>query len=286
MPNSQFTAARPEAADSLADLRKSSVQSSGSESEITTEAFKELNRIANESTVADHIAPKEPGRCLNFHHLTFWVSNAKQAALHFCVHFGFEPYAYCGLETGSRHVASHVVRQNQIVVQFSSPLTDQAKSLSDHISRHGDGVQDVAFEVDDAELVLERARSRGATVIRELETLSDSQGQVRLATVRAFGDTCHTFVEKRDYQGVFMPNYRPASESIRPLLKSLPYVGCDFIDHCVAGQLDDEMKTVSDWYLETLSFNRFWSVDDINIVTDFSSLRFVENNLADSFQDN
>jgi 4-hydroxyphenylpyruvate dioxygenase len=275
MPNSQSSTANPEAPQSFDDVHKSSV-GSVSDAESLPELASQSSVKLIELTVSDTMADQRKqlvGRCLNFHHLTFWVSNAKQAALHFCVHFGFEPYAYAGLETGSRDVASHVVRQNQILVQFSSPLTDRVKEISDHIARHGDGVQDVAFEVDDAASILERARVRGATVVRELCTLTDGQGEMRIATVRAFGDTCHTFIEKSNYAGVFMPNYRMASEAALPLLRSLPNVKLDFIDHCVAAQQDDQMKNVSDWYLETLLMNRFWSVDDINIVTDFSSLR-------------
>ena len=97
---------------------------------------------------------KAVGKCTNFHHLTLWVSNAKQYALHFCVHFGFSPLAYSGLETGNREYVTHVVKQNRIILAFVSPLTGDEKIVNQHITKHGDGVQDIAFEVDCIETLL------------------------------------------------------------------------------------------------------------------------------------
>jgi 4-hydroxyphenylpyruvate dioxygenase len=57
-----------------------------------------------------------------FHHIEFWVGNAKQTASYYVTRLGFTPLAYRGLETGSRDVASHVVRQGQIGLVFSSPV--------------------------------------------------------------------------------------------------------------------------------------------------------------------
>lgn len=97
---------------------------------------------------------KAVGKCTNFHHLTLWVSNARQYALHFCVHFGFSPLAYSGLETGDRQYVTHVVKQNRIILAFMSPLTGDEKVVNEHITKHGDGVQDIAFEVDCIETLL------------------------------------------------------------------------------------------------------------------------------------
>ena len=95
---------------------------------------------------------KAAGKCTNFHHLTLWVSNAKQCAMYFCVCFGFEPIAYSGLETGDRQYATHVVKQNDIILAFVSPLTAEEKTVNEHIIKHGDAVQDIAFEVDNLEV--------------------------------------------------------------------------------------------------------------------------------------
>lgn len=266
--------AKPEAPEHLIIDRKLSASSTDSTmaQPPTPPEFEQQSSVSSVSTLAEKVAQSLLGKCTNFHHLTFWVSNAKQAALYFCVHYGFDLYAYAGLETGSRDIASHVVRQGRILIQFSSPLTERAAELTAHIARHGDGVRDIAFEVDSVERVLERARNKGAKVLQNLQTSEDSNGRVKTATVSAFGDTCHTFVEKQHYQGCFLPNYVLVKRELL-LLKQLPPVGLEFIDHCVAGQLDNDMKNVSDWYQHNLAFHRFWSVDDVDIVTDYSSLR-------------
>ena len=97
------------------------------------------------------------GQCLNFDHITFWVSNSKQSASYYCVHFGFEPHAFRGLETGSRSIASHAVKQGNIVLVFTSSLSPSSGlEISSHISKHGDSVKDIAFSVDDVETIVKR----------------------------------------------------------------------------------------------------------------------------------
>lgn len=44
-----------------------------------------------------------------------------QAASFYCSKMGFEPLAYRGLETGSREVASHVIKQGQVSPQPRTP---------------------------------------------------------------------------------------------------------------------------------------------------------------------
>lgn len=151
------------------------------------------------------------GQCINFDHITFWVSNAKQAASYYCVHFGFEPFVFRGLETGSRSIASHAVKQGDIILVFTSSLsTSSSQEISNHVSKHGDSVKDVAFSVDDLDLVVERAVDKGAVLKQPiLEEKGDSDdGFVRTATVATFGDVTHTFVERRNYSGLFLPGFQ------------------------------------------------------------------------------
>jgi 4-hydroxyphenylpyruvate dioxygenase len=98
--------------------------------------------------------------------------------------FGFSPYLYKGLETGSRDVVSHVIKQNQIVFVFQSALTPDNYDQGKHVIRHGDGVKDVAFSVHNLESVVEKARSQGAKIIKEIWSESDDQGTVRMACVQ------------------------------------------------------------------------------------------------------
>lgn len=89
------------------------------------------------------------GEYYGFDHLTLWVGNAKQAASFYCTRFGFERVAYRGLETNDRQVVSHVVRQDKIFLVLQSPLNPDEVEMNSHIAKHGDGVKDVAFSVDD-----------------------------------------------------------------------------------------------------------------------------------------
>uniref|UniRef100_A0A3P9BSP0 4-hydroxyphenylpyruvate dioxygenase n=1 Tax=Maylandia zebra TaxID=106582 RepID=A0A3P9BSP0_9CICH len=216
----------------------------------------------------------EQGRFLCFDHLTFWVGNAKQAASYYCNKLGFEPVAYQGLETGSREVVSHVVKQGKIIYVFSSTLNPGNKEMGDHLVKHGDGVKDIAFTVEDCDFLVQKARARGAVIIKEPYTLEDKYGKVRLAVLQTYGDTTHTFVERTGYSGLFLPGFHPPLFK-DPLLDKLPSGNLDFIDHVVGNQPDDEMVSAVEWYQRNLLFHRFWSVDDKQLQTEFSALRSI-----------
>uniref|UniRef100_A0A3Q2VR37 4-hydroxyphenylpyruvate dioxygenase n=1 Tax=Haplochromis burtoni TaxID=8153 RepID=A0A3Q2VR37_HAPBU len=216
----------------------------------------------------------EQGRFLCFDHLTFWVGNAKQAASYYCNKLGFEPVAYQGLETGSREVVSHVVKQGKIIYVFSSALNPGNKEMGDHLVKHGDGVKDIAFTVEDCDFLVQKARARGAVIIKEPYTLEDKYGKVRLAVLQTYGDTTHTFVERTGYSGLFLPGFHPPLFK-DPLLDKLPSGNLDFIDHVVGNQPDDEMVSTVEWYQRNLLFHRFWSVDDKQLQTEFSALRSI-----------
>uniref|UniRef100_A0A8C7YMD0 4-hydroxyphenylpyruvate dioxygenase n=1 Tax=Oryzias sinensis TaxID=183150 RepID=A0A8C7YMD0_9TELE len=196
------------------------------------------------TTYTDKGEKHEQGRFLCFDHITFWVGNAKQAASYYCNKLGFEPLAYKGLETGSREVVSHAVKQGKIIYVFSSALNPGNKEMGDHMVKHGDGVKDIAFTVEDCDFLVQKARERGADIIKEPHTLEDKKGKVRLAVSN-------------------------------PIFKFRPSGKLDFIDHVVGNQPDDEMVPVVDWYQKTLLFHRFWSVDDKQLQTEFSALRSI-----------
>lgn len=216
----------------------------------------------------------DKGKFLCFDHLTFWVGNAKQAASYYCTRLGFEPIGYRGLETGSRNVVCHVIRQNKVVYVFQSPLNPGNREFGDHLVKHGDGVKDIAFAVEDLDAIVERAKERGAKIVKDIWEEKDASGKVRFATVQTYGDTTHTFVERGSYKGLFLPGYQPV-ENPDPILKNLPKPGLDFIDHIVGNQPDLTMESVAKWYEKTLMFHRFWSVDDSQIHTEYSSLRSI-----------
>jgi 4-hydroxyphenylpyruvate dioxygenase len=120
------------------------------------------------------------------------------------------------------------------------------------------------------------AVSSGAVSIKAPHTLSDDQGSVRLATIRTYGDTTHTLIQKSSYTGVFLPGYRAESGTSRdPLSAFLPSVHLSAIDHCVGNQDWDEMENVCAYYENVLGFHRFWSVDDKDICTEYSALKSI-----------
>lgn len=217
----------------------------------------------------------ERGSFLNFDHLTFWVGNAKQAAHYYCSRFGFKPYLYSGLETGNREVASHVVRLDRILFVLKSPYNPNNKEMGDHLVTHGDGVKDIAFSVQDLNGIMEKAKERGAQIVRDIWEESDSEGSVRMAILKTYGDVTHTLIERDNYKGEFLPGYKPHFFSQDPLLVNLPSTGLLYIDHIVGNQPDDSMVPAVKWYENALQFHRFWSVDDSVIHTDFSSLRSI-----------
>ncbi|XP_021174065.1 4-hydroxyphenylpyruvate dioxygenase [Fundulus heteroclitus] len=226
------------------------------------------------TTYTDKGEKHEQGRFICFDHLTFWVGNAKQAASFYCNKLGFEPLAYRGLETGSRDVVSHAVKQGKIVYVFSSALNPGNKEMGDHLVKHGDGVKDIAFTVEDCDFLVQKAREKGAIIVKEPHTLEDKHGTVRLAVLQTYGDTTHTFVERKGYSGLFLPGFHPPLFR-DPFLAKLPVGKLDFIDHVVGNQPDDEMVPIVEWYQRNLLFHRFWSVDDKQLQTEFSALRSI-----------
>ena len=213
------------------------------------------------------------GKFYSFDHLVFWVGNAKVMASHYNARFGFDYYAYKGLETGSKKIACHVIKNDKVLIEFQSPYEpNDDLGIGAHIMKHGDGVRDVAFTVDDAAGIYNKAVQRGAKSVREPETLSDEHGSVVVASVQPYSDTIHTFVQRNNYTGTFLPGYVP-HPSTETLNKVLPPTKIGFIDHCVSNQEVDDMEPTAQWYEKMLDFHRFWSVDENVLHTDYSALR-------------
>mmetsp|Transcript_47835 Transcript_47835/g.97786 ORF Transcript_47835/g.97786 Transcript_47835/m.97786 type:complete len:489 (+) Transcript_47835:71-1537(+) len=209
-----------------------------------------------------------------FHSLEYWVGNAKQAASFFVARFGFEEVAFRGLETGSRDVVTHVVQQGAIRFAFSSALNPDNKEMGAHLQLHGDGVRDVSFKVKDCRKVYKMAIANGAVSISEPAEISDEFGTVVRATVATYGDTVHTFIQDSDYSGCYLPGFKAVTET-DPLSLITPSPKLAFIDHVVANQPEMTMEEVCDWYSSVLGFRRFWSVDDSQVTTEYSSLRSI-----------
>jgi 4-hydroxyphenylpyruvate dioxygenase len=197
----------------------------------------------------------------------FYVGNARQAAHYYRTAFGFQLAAYQGPETGMRERASYVLVQNKIRFVLTTPLIPE-HPITDQIRKHGDGVHDIALWVDDAESAWRETTSRGARSIREPETLRDEHGEARLASIATYGDTIHTFVERRNYQGVFLPGFVPA-DAEDPIARP---VGLKYIDHTVGNVGWGEMNRWVDFYRDVMGFKMFKHFDDKDISTEYSAL--------------
>lgn len=215
-----------------------------------------------------------------FKHVELWVGNAKQAAGWYCSRLGFSPYAYKGLETGSRDLVTHVVRQNKIMIAFTSQLQpDVNHEIAQHIGQHGDGVKDIAFGVkteNDLNILYKKVQDRGCKITKELSEQSDDNGSIKSFTVQTYGDTTHTIIFDGSYdkQKGFLPGFKLV-DSADPINALLPVVGVQFIDHCVGNQPDQGMEPAVQWYEKFFEFHRYWSVDDKQIHTKYSSLRSI-----------
>lgn len=206
----------------------------------------------------------------DFDHVEFYVSNAKQAAFFYKQAMGFELVAYAGPETGTRDRASYVMQQGKIRFALTSPMHSDS-FISEHIKKHGDGVRDIAFETDDATRCYELAVERGAIGVQEPTTLKDDYGTVVRAAVQTYGDTIHSFIERKNYNGAFLPPYVPRPHSNgstkRPMLVA--------IDHIVGNVGWNEMQKWVQFYFDVFDFHQFQSFDDKDISTEYSALRSV-----------
>ncbi|MBW2529555.1 MAG: 4-hydroxyphenylpyruvate dioxygenase [Deltaproteobacteria bacterium] len=207
------------------------------------------------------IAPKR------IHHVEFWVGNAKQAAYYYRHVFGLAQTAYAGLETGAQDKASYLLEQNRIRFVLSSPLSSEGP-IGEHLKLHGDGVRDIAFEVDDADASFAAAVARGAKPASEPRDLEDEHGAVRHASVQTYGDTIHSFISYRGYRGPFLPGFR---EQRAPAEST----GLVLVDHIVGNVEDGQMNRWADYYADVFGFTRYISFDDKDISTEYSALRSV-----------
>ena len=199
-------------------------------------------------------------------YIEFWVGNARQSALYYATAFGFELVGYQGPETGVRDRASYLLVQDKIRLVLTSPLGPEGP-IAAHVQQHGDGVRDMAFWVEDARAAYAAAMERGATSAREPEVLSDKDGEVVIAAIRTYGDTVHSIIERRNYNGLFLPGYEPASYPTPPRPTGLKYV-----DHCVGNV---ELGRMNEWvgfYERVLGFTNILTFDDKTINTEYSAL--------------
>ena len=199
-------------------------------------------------------------------HIEFYVGNARQAAQFYQHCMGFECVAYAGPETGVRDRASYVLQQNKIRFVLTTALRPDTE-IATHVLQHGDGVKVLALWVDDARRSFIETTSRGAVPAREPEILKDEFGEVVTASIKTYGETIHTFVERKNYRGPFLPGYKPRKSSM-----TVHSTGLKYVDHCVGNV---ELGKMNEWvrfYENVMGFKLLITFDDNDISTEYSAL--------------
>jgi 4-hydroxyphenylpyruvate dioxygenase len=221
-----------------------------------------LPRPAAGSTAGEDFLPLK-----GIDHVEFWVGNAKQAAAYYRALWGFTPVAYAGLETGVRDRASYVMVQNDIRFVFTAPLTPDGE-IAEHVRRHGDGVHDIAFAVDDVDSAWRETTARGARSAQEPTEVTGQKGVLRRSAIHTYGEVLHSFIDRSGYQGVFAPGYHrvtrpPAAATGQQLLE---------VDHCVGNVALGDMNRFVDFYRQVMGFSQLIHYDDKVIHTEYSAL--------------
>src|SRR6201995_1335159 len=199
-------------------------------------------------------------------YVEFYVGNAKQAAHFYKTAFGFQSLAYSGPETGVKEKASYVIRQNKLTFILTTPLKSDGP-IADHVRKHGDGVKFLALKVEDATSAWKETTKRGGKSYMEPTTLKDENGRVVMSGIHTYGDTVHLFIERGDYNGVFMPGFRKWESDYNP-----PETGLLYVDHCVGNVGWNQMNPWVKFYEDVMGFRNILTFDDKDISTEYSAL--------------
>ena len=199
-------------------------------------------------------------------YIELYVGNAKQSSIYYKNCLGFQTVAYAGLETGVKDRTSYVLQQGKIRIVLTTPMGPHG-DIAEHIKLHGDGVKVIALWVDDARKSFDETIKRGARAYMEPTLEKDEFGAVVRSGIHAYGDTVHVFVERKNYNGVFLPGYVKQESAFNP-----KEVGLKYIDHMVANVGWDEMNVWSDFYNKTMGFANLITFDDKDISTKFTAL--------------
>lgn len=215
----------------------------------------------------DHIQNHQDDylKLLDIDHVEFYVNNAKQAAHYYQTMYGFELVGYSGLETGIRDRASYLLQQGNIRFVLTSSLVPNS-AISQHCQVHGDGVKDIAFSVEDAEIAYREAIKRGAKPAMEPTEYKDENGVIIRSAIFTYGETIHSFIDRKNYKGLFLPSF---------VEKNVPQsqeIGLEFVDHCVGNVELGKMEVWVSYYRDVLGFTQYIHFDDNDIATEYSSL--------------
>ncbi len=199
-------------------------------------------------------------------YIELYVGNAKQSAHFYKTAFGFQSEAFAGLETGLKDRVSYVLKQDKIRLVLTTPL-DENGPINEHINKHGDGVKVMALWVEDAKKAWEETTKRGAKSYMEPTIEKDEHGEVVRSGIYTYGETVHIFVERKNYNGIFLPGYQKWESHYNP-----EPVGLRYVDHTVGNVGWGEMKQWCEFYAKVMGFAQIISFTDDDISTDYTAL--------------
>ena len=199
-------------------------------------------------------------------YVELYVGNAKQAAHFYKTAFGFQSLAYAGLETGLKDRVSYVLQQDKIRLVLTSPL-NKGGEINRHLEEHGDAAKVIALWVDDATKAFEETTKRGAKPYFEPKKEEDEHGHVIKSGIYTYGETVHIFVERKHYNGIFLPGFVEWESHYNP-----EPVGLKFIDHIVGNVGWNEMNKWCKFYAEVMGFAKIISFADDDISTEYTAL--------------
>jgi 4-hydroxyphenylpyruvate dioxygenase len=199
-------------------------------------------------------------------YVELYVGNAKQAAHYYKTAFGFKDLAYAGLETGLRDRTSYVLQQGKIRLVLTTPF-DPESEIAKHLRMHGDGVKVIALWVDDAYDAFEQTTIRGAKSYLRPQTIEDKNGKLKMSGIHTYGDTVHVFIERKEYNGVFLPGFESLNTGYEPGTCGLKY-----IDHMVGNVELGQMNKWSEFYAVAMGFANLVTFDDKDISTEYTAL--------------
>jgi len=199
-------------------------------------------------------------------YVEFYVGNAKQAAHFYKTAFGFKSLAYAGPETGVKDKVSYVLQQNKLTFVLTTPLRKD-NPIANHINTHGDGVKYLALKVEDATSAWNETTKRGGKSYLEPTTLKDNDGEIVISGIHTYGETVHLFIERKNYNGTFMPGFKKWESHYNPTETGLLYV-----DHCVGNVGWNQMNPWVKFYEDVMGFKNILTFDDKDISTEYSAL--------------
>ncbi len=207
---------------------------------------------------------------LGIDHVEMYVDNLARACEFYQTAMGFTPIARTDPHEKTQSI---LLKQHNIRLVLTASL-DPTSLVAKHVSIHGNGVKDIAFLVKDVGKTFDELHNRGAIPISPPTLLQDNYGKMIKASIRTFGDTQHSLLERSVDKPDWLPNFIPYSEIKEST--SFNLLAIDHIAFCVEG---GTLLGWRDFYTEILGFTESHKEDLRNNNGGMNSL-VVENTLG------